>query len=104
MSKVISELTVKAEWRCDATSCNNKVYASFDPSDDVGHFHASDVITYEALAHGWTFYASRGQRHYCPHHEPRAGHSMTPNTGRLDARDIAQIEATSYEIDWNYDR
>lgn len=36
--------------------------------------------TAEAIAAGWTAWASRGRRHYCPSCAPKPGHKMSEIT------------------------
>lgn len=57
---------------CDATGC--AVERRTDPlptyTAEVPHFMA------EATAEGWTIWAGRSRRVYCPAHGPKPGHQM----------------------------
>lgn len=57
--------------RCDRRSCTEEIRGEEKPSFEGVRF-------YERLAveRGWTFWAGRGRRMYCPSHGPTKGHKM----------------------------
>lgn len=59
---------------CDATGCEQVCETGWIPYKDVYEYRKGFS---EALAiGGWTCYRGRSERHYCPIHAPRPGHSM----------------------------
>jgi hypothetical protein len=56
---------------CDAPGCERIFNMPCLPS-----FDAYDYIREYASKDGWSCWAGRGQRHYCPVHSPKPGHKM----------------------------
>jgi hypothetical protein len=55
---------------CDATGCTAERRTDPLPS------RAEDNFSYQARLEGWTIWAARYRRVYCPIHEPQPGHKM----------------------------
>lgn len=59
--------------RCDGKGCDAEVSGPA-VSDNR-------VYRQQAVALGWTLWAARGTRAYCPEHGPQPGHRMSELTG-----------------------
>lgn len=76
MSVFQLDIQVRKLLTCDASGCSARVtspridYTKAGVNIEVAIFY--DV----AASQGWTFWAGRSLRTYCPDHGPRPGHSM----------------------------
>lgn len=62
---------------CDATDCKATIRGD-QLKSWPGRRHYQD----QATAKGWTYWAGRTNREYCPDHGPQPGHKMRPIAGR----------------------
>ena len=62
---------------CDATGCDEVRVSDLWGMDDWDTASRAESDFRDRLVReGWTCWASHSQRHYCPIHAPRPGHSM----------------------------
>jgi hypothetical protein len=57
-----------AGMRCDSNGCRKEITGP--------ETHDQEVYVRMALDAGWTIWAGRSRRTYCPEHGPRPGHKM----------------------------
>lgn len=88
MSVFQVDIQVRKVLTCDAAGCSSRVTS---PRIDTTKASANMQVSMfycEASRAGWTFWAGRGLRTYCPDHGPRPGHSMrdvTNNWAKMPA-------------------
>jgi hypothetical protein len=61
---------------CDATGCLSEATRRFDTRLGGSSLSAEKALFAQLAAEGWTFWASRSRRAYCPYHGPKPGHGM----------------------------
>lgn len=75
--------------RCDARGCGLELEAPESSS-----WKAEAAFWRKAVALGWTAWASRSRRCYCPNHKPSQGHRMrdvTPKASFVASDDPEEV-------------
>lgn len=85
MSVFQVDVQVRKRLTCDAAGCSARVTSPrIDNTKAAANVQVA--IFYGVVAReGWTFWAGRGLRTYCPDHGPRPGHSMRDVTSEWAA-------------------
>lgn len=65
---------VRTRLSCDAYGCLKVIEA--EAPNEWGPHGSRELVKGQALAAGWSAWASRSTRHYCGTHSPRPGHKM----------------------------
>lgn len=71
---------------CDTRQCDARK-DSADPIPWSVYCTARNQFVNEAVAEGWTIWAGRTRRVYCPAHKPQQGHKMWLVSGLPQDRD-----------------
>ena len=76
MSVFQVDVQVRKRLTCDSAGCSARVTSPMIDNTKASANLQAAIFYCTAAREGWTFWAGRGLRTYCPDYGPRRGHSM----------------------------